>query len=94
MQLFLLLDRPAFIFAIDLEQYKKTRGLLDEFFSFPFPFAKSNDELLNNINEFDIDSYHMNIKKYVLSNPFYDTGDASSRVADWIIEKIQRMPSI
>ncbi len=91
---FMLLDRPAFIFAIDLEQYKKTRGLLDEFFSFPFPFAKSNDELLNNINEFDIDSYHMNIKKYVLSNPFYDTGDASSRVADWIIEKIQRMPSI
>lgn len=43
---FALLEKPAFVCALDYEDYKEKRGFIKEFYEFPFPIAKSNYELI------------------------------------------------
>lgn len=81
---FVLLDKPAFVCALDIKHYKQIRGLLDEFYSFPFPIAYTNDELLDRIANFDDYQYKESIDTYLKKYPMYDTGHATKQVVEWI----------
>lgn len=85
---FVILGKPAFICALDLEHYRSVRGLLPEFDEFPFPLATSNQGLIYNIKTFDRRQYNKNIKKYFDLYPIYDKGNASKEVVDWLLGKI------
>lgn len=85
---FAILRKPAFICALDLERYKKTRGLLPEFFGFPFPMAESNEQLIDNILKFDSKTYFDKVDKYFEEYPIYDHGDATEKTVKWIQKKI------
>lgn len=85
---FAILGKPSFICALDLQHYIDTRGLLDEFYSFPFPHAYSNEELIDKINTFDADEYSHSLNAYFENNPIYDKGYASEKTVDWILNKI------
>ena len=62
------------------------RGLLNEFQSFPFPKAKTNDELIDIISSFDFNKYAIAVDEYFDEFPFYDKGDSSKKIVDWLLE--------
>ena len=80
--------KPAFICALDLEEYKIKRGLVNEYFNYPFPFSTSNEELISKINSFDYQNYYQRLKSYFKINPLYDDGNSTKKIVDWIIKKI------
>lgn len=86
---FSTMGKPAFICALDLQHYMETRGLLDEFFRFPFPFSESNEKLIEQICYFDENKYRVNLKNYFTKNPIYDKGDAAIKAVDWLLDKMK-----
>lgn len=85
----MILHKPAFLCALDLESYEKLRGLLPEFYSFPFPLATSNAQMLENIRSFDEKAYFEKVDRYVAQNPIYDKGDATEKTVAWILKKME-----
>lgn len=88
---FLYLDKPVFILALDLEHYiEKCRKLHNYFYSLPYPYSTTNEELLKAIEEFDYDSYLSIIKDYKNNflKPFGD-GHASQRVVERIKQVVE-----
>lgn len=88
---FLYLDKPVFILALDLENYeKKCRKLHTYFYSLPYPFCKTNEELLKAIDSFNYNSYLSTIKDY--KNNFlkpFGNGHASKQVVERIKKVIE-----
>ncbi len=83
---FALLEKPAFICALDLEEYKSKRGLLQEFYSFPFPIATTSQQLVQNIRDFDSEKYNQRVNDYFEKYPIYDDGYAAQKTANWILK--------
>lgn len=77
---FLILNKPIFIYANDIEKYQKIRGLKDFFFELPFPLARNNDEIVSLIKNFDKDKYNTSIDKFEKVFSCYDKGIASNEV--------------
>lgn len=86
---FSILNKPAFICALDLEEYAQKRGLLKEFYEFPFPHSYTNEDLINQIMDFDDNEYQRKITDYFSKNPVYDKGIAAHYVVEWIREKVK-----
>lgn len=84
---FALINKPAFICALDIDHYKSTRGLMDVFYEFPFSIAYTEQQLVENILNFDKDSYNTKVNAYLKKYPIYDKGDASEKVVDWIVNR-------
>lgn len=80
-----LLRKPVFICALDLEEYKKKRGLTDTFNLVPFPKSYSNEELLESIRQFRLDDYITSLDDFIQNiwQPF-DDGHAAEKVVDWL----------
>ena len=75
----------GFIYAEDLEEYKKDRDLRFSFEQIPFDIANTNKELIDNIKHFDFDEYKHNIKYFFKDiNGLYDDGHASQKIAELI----------
>lgn len=86
---FALQNKPAYICALDFEEYKKKRGLLiDEFFALPFSISFSNEELIEAIQKFNYEQYKEKLKLYFNEYPIYDNGNASIKTVEWIKRKI------
>ncbi len=81
---FMHLERPAFIFATDIEQYEKERGFYFPLEDTPFSIAQNNDELVENIHRFDASVYTNRIVEYMKKNGYADDGHASERIVDLI----------
>ncbi|WP_287085185.1 CDP-glycerol glycerophosphotransferase family protein [Blautia sp. LMAG:89] len=82
---FSMLDKPAFVCALDYKEYEEKRGFIPEFYEFPFPFATSNNELINVIQKYDEKEYKDNISSFYSKYPTYCDGHSSKRVCDWIL---------
>ena len=84
---FSLMSKPSFIFATDLEDYKKERGHYVALEDLPFPITKNNDELNKLFKDMDEEQV---IKK--IDDFFNDygvvKGNASNKVVDWIENKL------
>ena len=83
---FILLRRPGFIFATDIEEYNDERGFYFKLESTPFPIATSNEELQNNILSFDNETYVERVEAFISEKGCVDDGHASERVADKLEE--------
>lgn len=59
---FSLLQKPCFIYAIDKDEYD--RGFYWNFEQLPFPFAESEEKLINNVLSFDFDKYNRSLYKF------------------------------
>lgn len=75
---------PCFTFAIDFDEYKSDRGVYYNMTELPFPYAKNNDELFENIKNFDLDKYLCNWNNFKVATGLYETGHASKDVAKLI----------
>lgn len=79
-----LREIPCFTFAKDFEQYKGTQGTYFEMEELPFPYAKNNDELIENIRTYDHDDYLIRWNKFKERTGLVETGHAAKDIASKI----------
>jgi CDP-glycerol glycerophosphotransferase len=84
---YMLSRKPAFIYAEDIDEYNTERGFYYPLESTPFPVAKNNEKLAQNIIDFDYDKYKNEIETFLQGKGCIEDGHASERVVD-LIEKI------
>ena len=72
--------RPVFLYASDIDEYQRIRGLKEMYFKYPFPLCKTNDELETAIMSFDINDYHQKLENFY-QNIYgsFDNGHASEQ---------------
>lgn len=83
---YMLTKNPVFVYAVDIEKYDNERGFYYSMKDTPFPIAEHNDELINQIENFDYEKYKKEVKTFLDGKGCIDDGHASERVVDFIIE--------
>ena len=86
---FLLTKKPAFIFATDLDKYNQERGFLYPLESTPFLIAKNNNELINNILNFDNNKYTELAENFLREKGCIDDGLSSARIVKLIQKELK-----
>ena len=86
---FMLTNKPVFVYATDVNKYEKQRGLYYPLDTTPFPIAKNNIEMIENIKKFDIEKYIKNVDEFLKEKGCIENGHASERVVDLIKHIIQ-----
>lgn len=81
---YILLKRPLFIYAPDLEDYADGRGFYFPIESTPFPIATDIDELMGCIQDFDREAYLKGVDEFLKDKGCYETGAAARKTADLI----------
>lgn len=85
-----LIDLPGFIYADDLKEYIADRGdLFFDMYRLPFPVALNNDELTEQIEQFDDAEYRRRTDTFREEMGIFEDGSASRRVGDFI-ESVRR----
>ncbi|SEA56299.1 CDP-glycerol:poly(glycerophosphate) glycerophosphotransferase [Xylanibacter ruminicola] len=80
---------PCFTFATDFEKYKyEERGVYYEMKELPFPYAKDNDEMEQNVKAFDMDDYLKKWDAFTIRMGLNETGhsakDIAQKMADFL----------
>ncbi len=86
---FILSRKPGFIYATDINKYNTERGFYYPLESTPFPVAVNNEQLADNILNFDNEKYQKDIDNFLADKGCIEDGHASERVVD-LIEKIMK----
>lgn len=84
-----MLNKPVFLFATDLEEYKKDRELYFEISELPFVFAGSNEEFREKILSFDAKEYDKTIRAFNEKMNYHENGNSSEIIAERIIQHIK-----
>lgn len=83
-----LLDIPCFTFATDFDVYKAERGVYYEMEELPFPYSRTNGELMENIANYDHEAYLERWRAFKERMGLYEPGNASQVIAEKIIDYI------
>ncbi len=86
---FMLTRKPGFIYAADIEEYNTERGFYYPLEQTPFPISKNNNELINNILNFDNEKYKKDVEQFLTEKGCVEDGHASERVVDLMKEFIK-----
>lgn len=83
-------DKPVFLYAPDKDRFLKTeREFWINYNELPFSIATSNEELENNILNFDLDKYIKQKNSFMAYYGVHEDGHASERAAKFIFELIK-----
>lgn len=85
---FMLTKKPVFVYATDIEKYNTDRGFYYPLESTPFPVSTNNEELIQNINNFDLEKYMSEIDEFLKDKGCIEDGQASKRVVEYIKSQI------
>ncbi|EHG19524.1 hypothetical protein HMPREF9334_01839 [Selenomonas infelix ATCC 43532] len=80
-----ILHRPCFLFVPDEEHYQKIRGLYQPVERWNFPFARTNEELVECILKFDEQTNRENLRQHQKDLGTFETGGASETAAHHIL---------
>lgn len=87
---YMLTRKPGFLFATDMEQYEeKDREFFYPLDTMPFPLALNNEQLIENILQFDQDRFVKECDVFLKDKGCIDDGHAASRIAD-AVERIMK----
>lgn len=86
---FMLQRRPGFIFATDIDEYNTERGFCYPLETTPFPIARNNKELMQNIDAFDEKMYLDRLEAFLKDKGCIEDGHASERVVDKMLELME-----
>lgn len=81
---FSLTKRPCFLYADDLEEYEMEHGFYMPSCKWPYPIAKTNEELINNIENFELSKYQDNVDKHHKDCGSYEHGEACEKILNLI----------
>ena len=84
---YILMDKPVFLYAPDLQEYEKERGLKPVYYRLPFQICQNNKKLLESVENFHMDSYMKRLKEFRTQYISFDDGNSSKHVVDLIIDK-------
>lgn len=78
-------NKVCFLHGKDIDNYlEKERELYFEFDELPFYFSKTEQELINNINTFNLADYNKNLKTFLVAVGVYEKGTASEELVERI----------
>ena len=77
---FSLMKKPVFLYVKDAKEYVDYRGFYTEPENWPYPQAKSSEELCEVISEFDNNSYLDRLDKFFYEYGTFDDGHAAERI--------------
>lgn len=86
---FALMKKPGFLYATDIDEYKKERGLYYDLNILPFPLATNNKELEKNILQFDEERYNKELLEYFKSVGLKESGVAKEKIVQIIREQMK-----
>ncbi|MCM3568224.1 CDP-glycerol glycerophosphotransferase family protein [Neobacillus mesonae] len=87
---FLLTKKPCFLYMPDLPDYlKNDRKLYFDIEELPYSYARTNQELLENINGFNDKKYERDILNMLTKINSYDDGNASARLLNKIENELK-----
>jgi CDP-glycerol glycerophosphotransferase len=82
---FIIMQKPVFIYASDLEEYSQScRGLSPAYYELPIHINRTNDELIQSIEQYDEAQYRQALVPYLQHYNSFDDGHASERVVERI----------
>ena len=89
---------PCFTYATDFERYKyEERGAYYEMDELPFPYAKNNDEMEQNVKAFDMGDYLKKWDAFTVRMGLNETGhsakDIAEKMADFLDGKTVEWPN-
>ena len=87
---FVLTKKPAFLFATDISAYENERGFYYPLKTTPFPLATSNDELMENILNFDEKSYVEKCDNFIAEKGCEENGSAAFETVNKIIQLMEQ----
>jgi CDP-glycerol glycerophosphotransferase len=88
---FILMKKPVFLFAPDLEQYTTNeRGLYHNFDELPFPLGKTNAELCKKIDSFNPQKYKEKIIHFMCEQNYILDGHASKKIYEIIVQHAKK----
>lgn len=85
-----IIKKPAFIYATDYDDYSQDRDTYFDIKTLPFPFADNNDELINNIRNYNYKSYEEKLTRFHDSLGLLEDGNACERAYNIIMEEIEK----
>lgn len=80
----------CFLYATDVKEYKKERDYYFDIEDLPFPLAQNNEEMEQNILNFDEQKYEEKLDKLFEQVGLAETGWASEKTADYIVEWMEK----
>lgn len=81
---FALTEQPVFLYSEDVDEYVNERDFYINYFSLPFPIAQNNEEMIDNINNFEYRDYIRELKLCLEQYGVIEHGNAASTVVDII----------
>ena len=85
---YLLMRRPLFIYAPDLDRYNDTRGFYFPLETTPFPISKTSKEMSKQVRQFEETKYLVGVDRFLEEKGCYEAGTAAARIVDKIEEII------
>ena len=86
---FMLTRQPAFMYVPDLDKYLKKRGMYFKMEELPFPYAKTTDELIERIRNFDEELYQKKTEQFIEQIGCINDGKSAERIVDFLIQKMK-----
>ena len=90
---FVLTGKPGFIYATDLEKYNNLRGFYYPLEETPFPIATNNNEMIENVLNFDDDEYQEKREEFLAARGSKEDGHAAERIVDYVKEILKNSES-
>jgi CDP-glycerol glycerophosphotransferase len=85
---FSLTNKPGFLYVPDLEIYERERSFYTPIESWPYPFARTNDELVEIIKNYDAGCARKKIENHLNSMGSFEHGNASEILTDKIVKML------
>ena len=82
--------KVGFLYQIDYEFFKNSRGFIIDSYKTPFPVARDLDTLYKNIENFDEDKYYKATEKYKKEKGFYEDGTACEKLEKLLSSYIKK----
>ena len=81
---FVTARKACFLYATDVEAYREERDYYFDLDELPFPLAQNNDEMEENILNFDEEKYQNGLRLLFEKVGLCESGNASGQVVDYI----------
>lgn len=86
---FLVTSKPCFIYARDIDEYKKDRDFYFELNTLTGTVSESNEELKSTIKNFDLEKFKANRTKFISTHGLIITTESTNKVVDVILENFK-----
>ena len=84
---FAMTGRPVFLFATDIEEYRKQRDYYFDIYDLPFPVHTTTESLISGIKAFDEKQYRKTVDAFMADKVgVFESGRASQAVASVILQ--------